>query len=120
MILECQIIPATFTSTSSGFYYDVLAPFSVPSSGRNNLLQTVYECCITRSGVAGCMVLFVHGKLRRESKYYCVYVYGVSAACIERLRCGSGYKVYIQGGNGAYMEKKVWDLPDSTTFRFCY
>ena len=44
-------------------------------------------------------------KLRRENRYD-VYVYGVNAEDIERLRCGSRYIVYNFDANGAYMEKK--------------
>ena len=36
---------------------------------------------------------------------YNVYVYGMNAEYIERVRCGSRYVVYNFGANGAYMEK---------------
>ena len=36
-----------------------------------------------------------------------VYVCGLNAEYIERLRCGSRYIVYNFDANGAYMEKKV-------------
>ena len=43
---------------------------------------------------------------------YNVYVYGMNAEYIERVRCGSRYIEYNFDANGAYMEKKskVWNL----------
>ena len=51
------------------------------------------------------MNCFVHAW--RYSGVYNVYVYGMNAEYIERLRCGSRYIVYNFDANGACMEKKV-------------
>ena len=80
----------------------------MPSSGRNDFLQTVYERYMVRSGVA-VFVLCMHG----DTKVYNVYVYGMNAEYIERVRCGSRYIVYNFDANGACMvgkKRKVWNL----------
>ena len=73
----------------------------MPSSGRNDFLQTVYE----RHNLKWQDELFCAciEKLRCENRYI-VYVSGVNAECIERLRCGSSYIVYNFRANGACME----------------